>query len=422
MNYEETIAYIHNAYWTGTKHGLSRTIELLGLLGNPQDSLRFIHVAGTNGKGSTCAMLSSILQASGYRTGLYTSPYINRFNERIQVDGQPISDDDLVDLFASIRPVADKMPDQPSEFELITCAAMLYFKMRKCDIIVLEVGMGGEFDSTNVIHTPVLSVITAMGFDHMKYLGSTMAEIASAKAGIIKPDGVTVIYGQNPDADKVFQATCAEKHNRLVVTDHSLLTDHSHTLQGHDFSFGPYPHVKLPLIGSHQIKNAAVVLTAVEEMKRYGLVIPDAAVYSGMASVKWPARMELLSEDPIFLLDGGHNPHGFRAAVDTMRELFPRRKIICMMGVMADKDHSEMIQLLVPKVKSFICVRPDSPRSMDSEALADEIRLLGGRAVSAGTVQNGVKMMLELAKNHDVLLAIGSLYMAGDVREIMGKH
>ena len=421
MNYEETIAYIHNAYWTGTKLGLTRTIELLDLLGNPQDSLRFIHVAGTNGKGSTCAMLASILQASGYRTGLYTSPYVNRFNERIAINGSPISDNDLVDLFAALRPIADKMPDQPSEFELITCAAMLYFKMQKCDIVVLEVGMGGEFDSTNVIHTPILSVITAMGFDHMKYLGNTMKEIASAKAGIIKPNGVTVIYGGNAEADEVFHATCNEKHNRLVVTDHSQLVDYSHTLHGHDFSFGPFLHVKLPLIGSHQIKNAAVVLTAVKEMKHAGLVIPDAAVYSGMAAVKWPARMELLSEAPVFLLDGGHNPHGFRAAVDTMRELFPRRKIICMMGVMADKDHSEMIQILMPKVKFFVCVCPNSPRSMDSEALAGEIRNLGGKAVSAGTVQNGVQSILKHAKEKDVLLAIGSLYMAGDIREAMGK-
>ncbi len=421
MNYEETIAYIHSAYWKGTKDGLARTRELLSLLDDPQKDLRFIHVAGTNGKGSTCAMLSSILQAAGYRTGLYTSPFVNRFNERIAINGDPIPDQDLVDVFERIRPIVDGMPNQPSEFELITCAAMLYYKEQRCDVVVLEVGMGGEFDSTNVIDTPLLTIITAMGFDHMKYLGDTMTEIASAKAGIIKPGGTTLIYGENPEADRVFSNTCQRVGSRLVVTDHSRVTDHAHTLHGHDLSFGAYTHIHLPLIGSHQIKNAAVVLTAVEELKKGGLSIPDAAVYEGMAAVRWPARMELLSEKPVFLLDGGHNPHGFRAAAETLKELFPEKKVTVMMGVMADKDHGDMIRQLLPQAKRFITVQPDSPRAMSAEALAEEIRALGGEAEPVGTVKNGVKKMLSEAQSEDVLLAIGSLYMAGDVRTAMGK-
>ena len=422
MTYEETLAYIHSAYWKGTKDGLSRTRELLDLLDNPQRGLRFIHVAGTNGKGSTCAMLASILQAAGYKTGLYTSPFVNRFNERIALNGNPISDEDLVDIFERIRPVVDGMENQPSEFELITCAAMLYYKEQNCDLVVLEVGMGGEFDSTNVIETPLLSIITAMGFDHMQYLGSTMAEIASAKAGIIKPDGVTLIYGQNPEADAVFAKTCRQRNNRLIVTDHSRITDHAHTLRGHDLSFGPYAHIRLPLIGSHQVKNAAVVLTAVEELKKAGVCIPDSAVYDGMAAVQWPARMELLHEKPVLLLDGGHNPHGFRAAADTLRELFPEEKITVLMGVMADKDHGDMIRALAPLAKAFYAVRPDSPRAMTDQALAQEILSLGVKAIPAGTAQEGVNRMLQEAAPDDVLLAIGSLYMAGDVRKAMGRE
>ena len=421
MNYEETIAYIHSAYWKGTKDGLSRTRELLSLLGDPQDQLRFIHVAGTNGKGSTCAMLASILQAAGYKTGLYTSPFVNRFNERIALNGVPIPDQDLVDIFDEIRPIVDGMEYPPSEFELITCAAMLYYKEQKCDVVVLEVGMGGEFDSTNVIKTPLLTIITAMGFDHMKYLGNTMTEIASAKAGIIKPGGTTLIYGENPEADKVFRETCERMHSRLVVTDYSRIVDHSHTLRGHDLSFGAWAHIRLPLIGSHQVKNAAVVLTAVEELEKGGLTIPDAAVYEGMARVQWPARMELLSEQPVFLLDGGHNPHGFHAAALTLRELFPDQKVTVMMGVMADKDHGDMIRELLPVAKRFITVQPDSPRAMTAEDLAEEIRSLGGEAESTGTVENGVKTLLKEAKPDDVLLAIGSLYMSGAVRAAMGK-
>jgi dihydrofolate synthase/folylpolyglutamate synthase len=367
-------------------------------------------------------MLASILQAAGYRTGLYTSPFVNRFNERIALDGTPISDQDLVDIFERIRPIVDAMPRQPSEFELITCAAMLYYREQRCDVVVLEVGMGGEFDSTNVIDTPLLTIITAMGFDHMKYLGNTMTEIASAKAGIIKPGGTTLIYGENPEADRVFSDTCQRIGSRLVVTDHSRITDHTHTLKGHDLSFGPYSHIRLPLIGSHQVNNAALVLTAVEELQKAGLSIPDTAVYEGMATVRWPARMELLSEQPVFLLDGGHNPHGFTAAAQTLKELFPDRKVKVMMGVMADKDHGDMIRQLLPQAKCFVTVRPDSPRAMDAEALAEEIRALGGQAEPAGTVQNGVARMLQDAKPDDVLLAIGSLYMAGDVRVAMGKE
>ena len=422
MNYEETLAYIHSAYWKGTKDGLNRTRELLSLLGTPQDELKFVHVAGTNGKGSTCAMLAAILQAAGYRTGLYTSPFVNRFNERIALNGEPISDQELVDVFERIRPVVDAMVNLPSEFELITCAAMLYYWEQRCDVVVLEVGMGGEFDSTNVIETPLLTIITAMGFDHMKYLGNTMAEIASAKAGIIKPNGTTLIYGENPEADRVFHDTCQRMHARLVVTDHTRVVDHDHTLRGHDLSFGPYEHIRLPLIGSHQVKNAAVVLTAVEELKRAGLSIPDAAVYEGMAAVRWPARMELLSEKPVFLLDGGHNPHGARAAAATLSELFPHQKVTVMMGVMADKNHGDMIRQLLPLAERFITVQPDSPRALTAEALAAEIRSLGGKAEPAGTVQNGVKTILSEANPDDVLLAIGSLYMAGAVRAAMGKR
>ncbi len=421
MNYEETIAYIHSAYWKGTKDGLSRTRELLSLLGDPQNELRFIHVAGTNGKGSTCAMLASILQAAGYKTGLYTSPFVNRFNERIALNGTPISDDDLVSIFEQIRPFVDGMENPPSEFELITCAAMLFYKQQRCDVVVLEVGMGGEFDSTNVIDTPLLTIITAMGFDHMKYLGNTMTEIASAKAGIIKPHGTTLIYGQNPEADKVFQDTCQRVGSRLIITDHSRIVDNAHTLRGHDLSFGPYTHIHLPLVGSHQVKNAAVVLTAVEELKKAGVSIPDAAVYAGMAAVRWPARMELLCEKPVFLLDGGHNPHGFHAAAETIQELFPDQKITVMMGVMADKDHGDMIRELLPLSKRFITVQPDSPRSMTADDLAVEIRTLGGNAEAAGTVENGVKRIRDEADPQDVLLAIGSLYMSGNVRAAMGK-
>lgn len=421
MNYNETISYIHSAYWQGTKVGLSRTRELLGRLGDPQNKLRFIHVAGTNGKGSVCAMLATVLEAAGYTTGLYTSPYVSKFNERMAINGMPISDEELVSLMERIRPEAEAMKERPSEFELITAAAMLFFYEHGCHVVVLEVGMGGEWDSTNVISTPLLAIITAMGFDHMQYLGNTMAEIASAKAGIIKPGGVTVIYGQNQEADRVFTAACGERNNRLVVTDHSRLRVHSQSLEGMDLSFAPYEHIRLPLIGSYQKNNAAVVLTAIQELNRQGLAISPEAVRRGLEQVRWPARMEVLLHEPLFLLDGAHNPHGFAAAAQTLRELFPRRKIIFLMGVMADKDYSDMISLILPMAKECFTVKPDNPRAMDDESLAAKIRSLGGEARAAGNVEQGVKMALSCARPEDVVVAIGSLYMAGTIRSALGK-
>lgn len=419
MNYEETIAYIHNAYWVGTKTGLSRTKELLALLGNPQDKLKFVHVAGTNGKGSICAMTASVLTAAGYKTGLYTSPFVNRFNERIAINGKPIGDEALVKLFALIQPTVEGMKEKPSEFELITCAAMLYYLQENCDIVVLEVGMGGEWDSTNVIRTPELSIIAAMGYDHMKYLGNTMAEIASAKAGIIKPNGDTVIYGENPEANAVFERACSACGNNLIKTDFSRIKEDKRSLEGHVFTFGPYKELHLPLIGPHQTKNAAVVLTALEKLSEKGWKIPAEAVYEGLSAVVWPARMELLKREPVLLLDGGHNPHGFTAAAATLRDLFPDKKITFLMGVMADKDYTSMINLLLPLADHFLTVTPDNPRALQDELLTQRIESLGGTACSCGSVEKGVDKLLNEAKKEDVLCAIGSLYMAGDVRRLV---
>ncbi|MDR0916322.1 MAG: bifunctional folylpolyglutamate synthase/dihydrofolate synthase, partial [Oscillospiraceae bacterium] len=249
MDIKTTLAYIHSVKWQGAKPGLSRTRELLRALGDPQDSLRFVHVAGTNGKGSVSAMIASVLRVSGLRVGLYTSPYILRFNERMQVDGADITDDELIEMTEIIRPHADAMADSPTEFELITALAMLYFKRRECDVVVLEVGMGGELDSTNVIKTPDLAVITAIGLDHTAELGSTIAEVASAKAGIIKAGGAVACYGAEPDALAVIRAKCEAVGATLAVTDFSRLDVKSLTLDGAAFDFPPLRNLTIPLAG-----------------------------------------------------------------------------------------------------------------------------------------------------------------------------
>ena len=249
MNYEQAMEYIHAVQWAGHKPGLSRTRTLLAALGDPHKQLRFVHVAGTNGKGSTAAMLASCLQAAGYRVGLFTSPFINRFNERIQVDGQQIPDEELVQLVERVQPAADAMTDVPTEFEIITALGMLYFARKQCDIVVLEVGLGGTLDSTNVIEKPECAVITALGMDHVRELGPMLADIAAAKAGIIKPGCPVVSYGGVPEADAVIRRVAAEQNAPLTEVDFHKLQIDGGDLDAVTFDFDGLDGVHLPLIG-----------------------------------------------------------------------------------------------------------------------------------------------------------------------------
>ncbi len=416
MTYEEALKYIHTVYWQGSKLGLERTQELLAKLGNPEKKLKFVHIAGTNGKGSTAAMLASILEEAGYKTGLYTSPYINRFNERMQINHEQIPDDELAELTEYIRPLADGMEDRPTEFELITALGMEYFARHKCEIVVLEVGMGGELDSTNVIEVPEAAVIAAMGLDHVKELGPTMSDIARAKAGIIKAGGQVVSYGGNPDADAVISETCREKGAGLHSPDFSAIVPGAFGLDGQCFSYKGWQNLSIPLIGSYQMRNAAVVLETVEVLRAEGWRISDEAVRAGLAHTRWPARFEVLRKDPVFIVDGGHNPHGIRATAESLRRLFPGRKFTFLTGVMADKDVESILGLIVPLADQFFTVRPNNPRAMAAEELARRIQALGVKATPCPSVADGVAAAIAAEGTDGVACALGSLYMSGDVR------
>ena len=422
MTYEEALSYIHSICWKGSKLGLDRTRELLGKLDDPQKELKFIHIAGTNGKGSTAAMLSSILEEAGYRVGLYTSPFINRFNERMQVNHQPIPDEELAALTEYVRPHADAMADSPTEFELITALAMVWFARQKCDIVVLEVGMGGELDSTNIIDVPEAAVIAAMGLDHVKELGPTMADIARAKAGIIKEGGRVVSYGGNPEADEVIAAVCRARNASLCQPDFSAIVPGDFSLEGQTFSYKGWRGLRIPLVGAYQMNNAAVVLETVEVLRQRGWNISDEAVRQGLADTRWPARFEVLRRDPVFIVDGGHNPHGIRATAESLSRLFPGRKITFVTGVMADKDVEHILGLIVPLADQFFTVRPDNPRAMDAGELAARIEAMGAKATACASVQDGVDRAIQAEGPHGVACALGSLYMSGEVRSCFGKN
>ena len=413
---EETLAYIHNVKWMGSKPGLSRTRELLKNLGNPEKKLKFVHVAGTDGKGSTSSYIAKVLQKAGYKTGLYTSPYIIKFNERMQINGQMIPDEDLIRLTQRIKPFADAMQDSPTEFEIITALGFLWFCENKCDIVVLEVGMGGELDSTNVIDTPEVAVLTSMGFDHTAFLGPTMTDIANAKAGIIKENGTVVSYGSNVEADIVFRNKCKEKNCDFHECNFDELKIQSSDLFGNKFDYKQYKGVEISLAGAFQPKNAALAIEAVEQLRKKGYSISDENIYEGLKEVYWPGRFEVLMKNPVFILDGAHNPHGMQAAVDSLKLVEKNNKFVVIMGVMADKEVDKMVDLLIPISDKFFTVRPNNPRAMDALQLAELIVSRGGKAESTIDTDEAVKKVVEYAGDNGRIVALGSLYFSSDVR------
>ena len=417
MGIKETLEYIHSVKWQGSKPGLERTRELLAALGNPEKSLRFVHIAGTNGKGSTAACIASVLQNAGYRTGLYTSPYILRFNERMQVDGEHISDEELERLTDEIRPFADAMKDPPTEFELITALAMKHFLYKKCDIIVLEVGMGGKLDSTNVIGTPEVAVITAIGYDHVKELGPTLRDIAGEKAGIIKNGGDVVIYGGEPDVDDVFSSVSARHGANLYRADFKRISSEEFSLAGVKMNIEPYGEIILPLAGAYQPKNALVAVTAIEVLKKKGYHISDGNLVTGLATVRWPGRFEVLGHDPVFILDGAHNPQGIEATADSLLRHFPERKIVFVVGVMADKEVGLMMSYIAPLAGAFFTVRPDNPRAMEPKTLAEILMPYGAPVTAMDTITDGVAEALRMAGKDGIVCALGSLYFSGEIRQ-----
>lgn len=412
MTAQEAIDYIENQGWSETRLGLERTRALLTALGEPQRALKIVHVAGSNGKGSVCAMLDSILRAAGYRTGLYTSPYILDFRERMQVNGRPIPGETLAALTERARAAAEAMADHPSQFELVTAIALRWFADQGCDVVVLEVGLGGALDSTNAIDAPEAAVIMNLGLEHTEYLGNTLAEIASAKAGIIKPGCEAVCYRSEPEALAVIGGVCAEKGVPLTVADFDRLRPVSHSLEGQVFSYRDREELRLPLLGGHQLRNAAVALETVYALRRRGWRISDAAVRAGLESTRWPARFQLLSREPLFILDGGHNPQCAVALAAVLDEYLPGTKLNFLMGVLADKDWHAMLDAVAPFADRFVCVTPDSPRALPAGKLAEELVGRGFEAEVCGSVAAAVELCLG---SGEATVAFGSLYMAGDV-------
>lgn len=421
-NISESLQYIHSVSWLGTIPGLEREHALLERLGNPERALKFVHIAGTNGKGSTAAMLAAILRRAGYRTGLYTSPYILRFNERMQVNGAPIPDEALCDLTEYVRPFADALSEHPTEFELITAMGFEYFRREQCDIVVCEVGMGGDWDATNVIDNTECAVITNIGLDHTKYLGDTVEAIARTKAGIVKPGRPCVLYRQRASVEAVIAKACREKGAPLIRADFGALAPVSDSLEGQRFDWGDLKGLSLPLLGAHQLKNAATALSAVGVLRDRDWDIPESAIRQGLAEVAWPGRFQVLRKSPLFIADGGHNPQCLAALEAALRAYLPGQKLVFLCGCMADKDYGDMFRRLKPFARAFVTVTPDNPRALPARELSAYItETLGLPATPCDSVADGVALATEAAGPGGAVCACGSLYMMGEVMEAVAK-
>ena len=422
MNYEQALEYIAATNWRGSKPGLERIRVLCSLLKNPQKDLKFIHVAGTNGKGSVCAFISSILYKAGYKTGLFTSPYIEVFNERMQINGRNIPDEELAQITEYIKPFADSMADPPTEFELNTAIALEYFKRNKCDIVILEAGMGGELDSTNVIGSPELAIIMHIALDHTEILGDTIEKIAKTKAGIIKSGCSVVLYKQEENVAQVIRERCCEVGAELYVSEPEAIEWMDADIRRQLFRYKSFGTLAIPLIGSYQLENAAAALKAVEVLRKKGWRISTSCAADGLESTSWPGRFEVLRRKPFFIVDGGHNVDGITATAKSLEKIFRDEKIIIIFGVMADKDYDKMLDILLPRASEVLCVAPDNERALGAEDLAKAVRGKGTPASAYDSVEDAVDAAFEKAKHVMPVCAVGSLYMVGDIKRYVNEN
>lgn len=410
MTYNEALTYIHGVSNFFCKPGLERITALCDMLGHPEKDLKFIHVAGTNGKGSFCSMTDSVLRAAGYKVGLYTSPYIYEFNERMRVNGENIPNDTLCELTEYVKQFADKMEDSPTEFELITAIAFEYFKREAVDVVVLEVGMGGRFDSTNIIRNPLLSVVTGIALDHTAFLGDTVEKIAGEKAGIIK-DNAPVLYGGEDDAARtVIKNTAKAMGSDYYETDYKELTVNSTSLSGTEFTYRGEA-TKISLLGLYQPKNASVVLDAVKLLRTRGLEISDKAVKTGLEKATWRARFEIIERDPLVIFDGAHNPQGIRAAVDSIKTYFGDTKVCVFTGVLKDKDYNVIAKTLAEVTDTAFTITPDNPRALSAESYAEVLNGCGITATPCKDISEALSLGKLAAKEKGTALCcLGSLY------------
>ena len=418
MNYKQTLEFINSFLVFGSKPGLNRIDELLTMLDNPQQKLKIIHVAGTNGKGSVCSYINTVLTGAGYKTGMYISPYVNDFRERITINGEFISENELIALIEYIKPFLEKMTEQITEFELLTAAAFYYYHINNCDFVVLETGLGGRFDATNIIPVPLVSVITSISFDHMQYLGDTLEKIAFEKSGIIKENGITVYYPiQDEAAFRVISESALKLGNAIITPDLNELKIVNQTICENKIE---YKKIKLdiPLIGEHQVYNCITAVEALKALSKYGYIINDNIISESIRKTFVPSRFEKISDNPVVIIDGAHNEDAIHQFSKSLECLLPNKKIIVIMGMLRDKEYLPSITHMAKNAAYFIAVTPLNERALpasDTKKIAENYCT----AIAVNTYGKAVKSaIIKQREIADSIIAVcGSLFITGEIKD-----
>ncbi|ABS33055.1 bifunctional folylpolyglutamate synthase/dihydrofolate synthase [Clostridium botulinum] len=428
MDYKEAREYIQSKAKFGSNLGLERTEKLLELLGNPHKRLRCIHIAGTNGKGSTTAMISAVLKESGYKVGMYTSPYIEEFEERIQINGHNITKEDLGYIITKVANIVEKVENMgygnPTEFEIITVAMFYYFCLKEVDFAVIEVGLGGRLDSTNVLE-PILSIITSISYDHMNILGETLEEITYEKAGIIKKAPV-ITYPQKKEVEKNIEKVCKEKNCELIKVEDNLINieieiieknmgQQSFKLKTKEDTY----NICLSLLGEHQIKNCITVILALEKLMKLGIKIEKIHIISALKKVKWPARLEIVNKNPLTVIDGAHNIDGIESLKNNVSKYFKYNKLILILGILKDKQVEDMIKTLVPLADRVLTVAPHNDRGESSKELMHIVLKHNESCEHLEDYKECYDKAKFYCEDGDMILICGSLYMVGDMRKLI---
>ncbi len=425
--YAEALDYIYDLTKYGIKLGLKNISYLLSFLGEPHKKLKIIHVSGTNGKGSTCSLISSILQSDGYKVGLYTSPHLVDFTERIKINNKSIDREKVCELLERIKPFIKKVANapsygQPTFFEVITSMAFLYFFEEQVDFLVLEVGLGGRLDATNVCE-PLISVITHIDYDHMDKLGNGLEEIAREKGGIIKPEGIVISTNQYEEAYNEIKKIADEKNSLIYSTGKEI----SYKVVKSDINgvifdlkgiYHNYKNLHTPLLGRHQADNAATAITATEALKIRGVNISEKAIRAGLEKVKWTGRLEIIQNNPTLILDGAHNPSGIRIVWQALKEIFTYHRLILVLAIFAEKDYKKMIQILAPNADLIITTKTMSPRAALPRIIAKEAAkyIEQNKIIVTENIPQAINCALSNSKKDDLICITGSLYTVGEAK------
>ncbi|NLY09964.1 MAG: bifunctional folylpolyglutamate synthase/dihydrofolate synthase [Tissierellia bacterium] len=424
MNYQETLAYINSPEKMGSRFGLESIGRLLKKMGNPQDKLRFIHVAGTNGKGSTCAFMEKILFEEGYNVGLFTSPYIRSFNDRIQVGGEDITNDDVAEIGSWIRILSEEIEEEgylpPTTFEMVTAMGFYFFYLRKADPVILEVGLGGALDCTNIIKSPMAAVLTPIGYDHCQVLGNTLKEIAKNKVGIIKENTMVFSSHQTEEAFEVIVQKCNSLSVPMVFLDRNKYEIIEANEYGSQWTWGNAKeklYLNNKIAGRYQVENAALAITVLETLKNNEMIsLTERSIVDGISHMSWPGRLEVMGKKPLIVMDGSHNPQGVRNLIENI-SVFSYEKLWLIMGVLEDKDVFNMVKDIAGISDYVITTSVPINRSLDAEKLSVHFTKIGHSVEVINNPKMAFDYAMENAGEKDLVLVAGSLYLISELRK-----